>query len=75
MPRWLPWALLALFVLLVAAMPWRRPHPNHEFALRQWARLREDLTEEPPDNGSKEINDAEPVVSAGGADGAGRADL
>jgi len=24
---------LAVFVLLLAAMPWKRPHPNHVFAL------------------------------------------
>jgi hypothetical protein len=30
---WLPWMLLALFVALLIAMPWRRPHPNHCFIL------------------------------------------
>ena len=29
----LPFALLALFVVLLAAMPWHRPHPNHQFML------------------------------------------
>jgi hypothetical protein len=29
----LPFALLAVFVALLAAMPWRRPHPNHQFML------------------------------------------
>ena len=27
----LPLLLLAVVVILVAAMPWRRPHPNHLF--------------------------------------------
>ncbi len=59
MPKWLPWALLAVAVLLLAAMPWRRPHPNHEFMLRQWSRLSEDTHEQPPPtSGSKEINRA-----------------
>jgi hypothetical protein len=35
-----PLALLAVFVVLLAAMPWRRPHPNHQFILEllrsQW---------------------------------------
>lgn len=29
----LPLLLLAVAVVLVAAMPWRRPHPNHLFFL------------------------------------------
>jgi hypothetical protein len=29
----LPLALLAVFVILLAAMPWHRPHPNHQFML------------------------------------------
>jgi hypothetical protein len=29
----LPLALLALLVVLLAAMPWHRPHPNHQFIL------------------------------------------
>jgi hypothetical protein len=28
-----PLALLAVFPVLLGAMPWRRPHPNHEFML------------------------------------------
>jgi hypothetical protein len=41
MPNWLPWALLGFFAILLAAMPWRRLHPNHEFML-QMLRLLED---------------------------------
>lgn len=29
----LPLALLGVTVVLVAVMPWRRPHPNHLFFL------------------------------------------
>jgi hypothetical protein len=42
MPHWLPWALFALLGLLMAVMPWKRPHPNHQFMLEQWSRLRDD---------------------------------
>ncbi len=30
----LPLLLLAVVVVLVAAMPWRHPHPNHLFVLK-----------------------------------------
>jgi hypothetical protein len=30
---WLALAVVAIFVLLLAAMPWKRPHPNHVLAL------------------------------------------
>lgn len=33
MADWLPWAFLAFVIVLLMAMPWRRPHPNHEFML------------------------------------------
>lgn len=33
MSNWLPLALLGFVVIVLAAMPWRRPHPNHEFML------------------------------------------
>jgi hypothetical protein len=29
----LPLALLVLVIILLAAMPWHRPHPNHLFIL------------------------------------------
>jgi len=28
-----PVALFAVLIILLAAMPWRRPHPNHQFML------------------------------------------
>jgi hypothetical protein len=40
----LPIALLVLIVALFAAMPWHRPHPNHQFML-ELLRL---LPDEPP---------------------------
>jgi len=33
MSWWLSLALLAVFILLLAAMPWKRPHPNHVFTV------------------------------------------
>jgi len=39
MSWWLPLALLAIFVLLLAAMPWKRPHPNHVFTVEMLERL------------------------------------
>lgn len=33
MSWWIDLAVLAVFVLLLVAMPWKRPHPNHVFAL------------------------------------------
>lgn len=41
MADWLPWALLVFVTLVLAAMPWRRPHPNREFMLHK-LRLLED---------------------------------
>jgi hypothetical protein len=38
----LPFALLAAFVVLLAAMPWRRPHPNHRFMLELLRLFEED---------------------------------
>lgn len=38
----LPLALLALIVVLLAAMPWHRPHPNHQFMLELLRLLEED---------------------------------
>lgn len=38
----LPLALMALLVVLLAAMPWHRPHPNHQFMLELLRLLEED---------------------------------
>ena len=38
----IPFALMAVFVVLLAAMPWRRPHPNHQFMLEFLRLLEED---------------------------------
>jgi hypothetical protein len=40
-----PLALLAVFVILLAAMPWHRPHPNHQFMLELLrSQLKDDQT-------------------------------
>lgn len=36
---WLPIALLVLVGMLLALMPWRRPHPNHVFIFSLCERL------------------------------------
>ena len=48
MSWWLDLAVAAIFVLLLAAMPWKRPHPNHLFALQ----MLELLTDEEPERQS-----------------------
>jgi hypothetical protein len=37
MADWLPLALILVVILLVALMPWGRPHPNHIFMLELYA--------------------------------------
>lgn len=39
MNSWLPLVLFLVFLLLLAAMPWRRPHPNHVFILEFYRRV------------------------------------
>ncbi len=46
MRQWLPWLFLALLVLLLAAAPWRRVDPKHEFMVNLLNRLG---TEDPAD--------------------------
>jgi len=45
-----PLALLALVVILLAAMPWRRPHPNHLFMLELLKSHLEDEQTSTPDS-------------------------
>ena len=47
MNNWLPWALLIFVVMVLAAMPWRRPHPNHEFMLHMLGLLEQDDSDPP----------------------------
>lgn len=47
MDNWLPWAFLVFVAILVVAMPWRRPHPNHEFMLHLLGLLEQDDSETP----------------------------
>jgi hypothetical protein len=46
MSNWLPWALLVFVALVLAAMPWRRPHPNHEFMLHMLRLLGDEGSDE-----------------------------
>ena len=39
-----PWVLLGIVALIVGAMPWRRPHPNHEFMLKMLQLLQDEET-------------------------------
>lgn len=61
MGTWLPWLFLLFVAILVMAMPWRHPHPNHEFIL-QILRLLEDgdanIAGESQPNGLRRNNDA-----------------
>jgi hypothetical protein len=34
MSWWFDLGVIAIFALLLAAVPWKRPHPNHRFALQ-----------------------------------------
>jgi hypothetical protein len=45
MSWWFNLALLAVFVLLLTAMPWNRPHPNHILALELVTLLSDDDSE------------------------------
>jgi hypothetical protein len=39
MSWWLDLRILIVLVLLLVAMPWKRPHPNHLFALEMLEHL------------------------------------
>ena len=58
MSWWLDLAVAAIFVLLLAAMPWKRPHPNHLFALQMLGLLTDE--------------DAEPQSESHGVSGLGK---
>jgi len=40
----LPFALLVFLVVILVAMPWRRPDPNHQFMLELLGLLEDDQT-------------------------------
>lgn len=47
MRGWMPWALLAVLIVLVAAAPWRRVDPKHEFIVNLLSNLgSEDSTDQ-----------------------------
>jgi hypothetical protein len=59
MRNWLPWVCLAVFVALIAAAPWRRPDPHHEFILRLISKLEDTSAAEQPAAGAMESEDLE----------------
>jgi hypothetical protein len=42
MAYWLPWVLLCFVAVLLAAMPWHRPYPNHQFMLHMLGLLQDE---------------------------------
>ena len=56
----LPFALLVFLVATLVAMPWRHPHPNHEFML-ELLRLLEDEHTSP----SAFVSGSPPVIDCG----------
>lgn len=62
MRNWLPWILLTTCLAIIAAMPWRRPDPHHEFAFH----LVRNLPEEQSATG--EEHDIGPGTSSGSPD-------
>jgi hypothetical protein len=56
-------ALLAFLVILLAAMPWHRPHPNHQFMLELLRSALQD--EEASSHGSAQESGSTAPPSAG----------
>ena len=54
MSSWLELAVVVIFLLLLAAMSWKRPHPNHVFAL-DMLRLLADEDSEPQVGTSRRV--------------------
>jgi hypothetical protein len=50
MSWWFDLAVLAVLVLLLAAMPWKRPHPNHVFALEMLDLISDNDSEAPSES-------------------------
>jgi len=68
MSWWIDLAVLAVFVLLLVAMPWKRPHPNHVFAL-DMLRLLADEDAEPQSGLSRNALLGEPHRRTEGSHG------
>lgn len=70
MRTWLPWICFAFLVLVVVAMPWRRPDPHHEFMLQLLSNLRDDsLTPEASLGTLSEVDTIEHRSAAGHTNG------
>ncbi len=63
MAHWLPWTFLAFVIALLMAMPWRRPHPNHEFILDMLRLLEEDSEGSNSSSGAGSPTPTQPVPS------------
>ena len=63
MGTWLPWAFLVFVAILLIAMPWRRPHPNHEFILAM-LRLLEEENSDAANSSSSTGNPANVIKSS-----------
>lgn len=70
MANWLPWALLGFVAVLLAAMPWRRPHPNHEFVFHMLKLLadEDDQVASPSSIGSSASIEIEATLSSSETD-------
>lgn len=62
MSWWLDLAVVAIFLLLLAAMPWKRPHPNHLFALQMLELLADEDSE--PQSESRGVSGSVETVSS-----------
>jgi hypothetical protein len=54
MSWWLDLAVVAIFILLVAAMPWKRPDPNYVFALEMLELLKDKNAEHNAEQGAND---------------------
>lgn len=67
MRTWLPWILVAVSVLLIVAMPWRRPDPHHVFIFGLVANLDENIAE-PVNHSTVEVQQLGHRTAAGSTD-------
>ncbi len=65
MRTWLPWMLLAFSALLIAAMPWRRPDPRHQFIFRLISSMEEGDPAEPKADSIAEVHQLGRGTAAG----------
>jgi len=66
MRNWLPWACIAMSIVVVAAMPWHRPDPHHEFILHLLTSLGDDSADSESSHGAtSEVDSLEHRTAAG----------